>query len=199
MEKEELIQFVQWLPTKVKELKGKSPEEIVKDLNELSKTEEGMRTISGLIEQFKQEQSTDMFKKGGKLSYIINRFQKGGGVEKPKKVGKLNYVQGRTSIPAGMDQLDYNNVFSDGYRASQYSNKKGDLLQILQQPNTTNGTERRITNNLRDTTYVITNNGAKYENKKLPWYNPKENEVNRKKQYKWLTERLSNYFPNKNK
>lgn len=432
MEQEELIQFVQWLPSKVAEFQDKTPEEIVGALNQMAQSEEGMNTISGLINQFKQEQSTGMFKKGGKINYLINMFRDGGstkekrqenkktvkegkksskfnrtayrnmklalkdqdlglgrrdikaaamrnivgdtnsniikqegniskpvsfggvimkvgtapkanvssqvtpdlsqgsfnqafaaarkgglstfnwrgksygtqlaqtrpapskpnlpndntdvtltipqavqhGVEAargirpnnmneeliissplyndyivmsnlsnpsrfdsryiapkktttgtgnnttlgympiehrinprnlgsffqeggktPKKVGTLNYVQGRTSKPAGMDKLDFNNVFSDGYRASQFSNKKGDILQILQQPNTTNGTERRITNNLQDTTYVITNNGAKYKNKPLPWYNPKVNEENRKEKFNWLTSRFAEYFP----
>lgn len=68
MEQEELMQFVQWLPSKVEEFQNKTPEEIVGKLNELAQTEDGMNTISGLINQFKQEQSAGMFKQGGKTS-----------------------------------------------------------------------------------------------------------------------------------
>lgn len=78
MEQEELMQFVQWLPSKVEEFQNKTPEEIVGKLNELAQTEDGMNTISGLINQFKQEQSAGMFKQGGKLAYLVNKFKDGG-------------------------------------------------------------------------------------------------------------------------
>ena len=71
MEQEELMQFVQWLPSKVEEFQNKTPEEIVGKLNELAQTEDGMNTISGLINQFKQEQSAGMFKQGGKLAILL--------------------------------------------------------------------------------------------------------------------------------
>lgn len=78
MGQEELMQFVQWLPSKIKEFQNKTPEEIVGKLNELAQTEDGMNTISGLINQFKQEQSAGMFKQGGKLAYLVNKFKDGG-------------------------------------------------------------------------------------------------------------------------
>lgn len=193
MDNKELKPFIEWLPNNIEAFKNKNPEEIVNKLNKLSQSEEGMETISELINQFKNK--NQMFKIGGKLG-LFNKFENGG---KPKVIKELSYVQGMTSKPPKMDKLDYNKEYSDGYRASQFSNEKGDLVQFLQRPNTLSGTKRYITNGLRDTTYVIDVNGAKYKNKPLPWYTPKANEENRKEQFNWLTSRFAEYFPIKNK
>lgn len=189
MDETQLMAFIKWLPTRVKELQNKSPEQITQVLNKLSKTPEGKKQLEGLIQEFKSENSAiqpeesepGMFRKGGKLNYLIEKFQNGG--KKPTVVRERTYVEGRTSRPSGMDRLDFNREYSDGYRASQYSNNKGDLVQLLQRPNVTGGTERHISNNLRDTTYVLTGNSATYRNRPLPWYTSKANEENRKKQY----------------
>lgn len=81
MEEQELKAFIEWLPTKIKELEGKSPEEIVSALNQISKTEEGMNEISKLMEEFKVETEapkSELFKEGGKLAYLVNCYKKGG-------------------------------------------------------------------------------------------------------------------------
>ena len=80
MEEKELAAFIEWLPTQVEEFKDKSAEEIVATLNEVSKTEEGIKTIEELIKQFKGK--AGMFKQGGKLNLLVTKFQKGGGVFK---------------------------------------------------------------------------------------------------------------------
>ena len=69
--------FIKWLPTKIKEFQNKSPEEITEALNILSKTEEGQIQLRALVEEFKQSSETSLFKKGGKLNYLIEKFQKG--------------------------------------------------------------------------------------------------------------------------
>lgn len=102
MEQEELMQFVQWLPSKVEEFQNKTPEEIVGKLNELAQTEDGMNTISGLINQFKQEQSAGMFKQGGKLAYLVNKFKDGGSIPvehriNPRNLGSFFQEGGKTS------------------------------------------------------------------------------------------------------
>lgn len=194
LNKQELAKFVEWLPSNIDEFKDKNPEEVVTILNKMSQTEEGINTISNLINEFKQ--TAQMFKIGGKIYPLINIFQKGG---KPRVVKELSYVQGMTSLPPKMDKLDFNKVYSDGYRASQFSNSNGDIIQFLQRPNVLGGTKRYITNNLRDTTYVIGDNKEVYKNKELPWYTPKSKEENRKEKFNWLTSRFSEYFPNKNK
>lgn len=190
MNEQELAQFVEWLPSSVNEFKDKTLKEIVTILNKMSQTEEGMNTISGLINEFKK--SSQMLKKGGKITSLINKFQNGG---KPKAVEMLPFVQGLTSIPAGMDKFDYNHKYSDGYRASQFSNKKGDILQFLQRPNTVGGTQRLITNNLQDTTYMNTFNGSKVSNSSQPWYTPKSQKEKKKADYNRFTQRFSEYFP----
>lgn len=73
MNKQELAKFVEWLPTNVEEFKDKTPEEIVTILNQKSQTEEGMVEISDLIDQFKQ--NSPLFKKGGKMEFLINKFK----------------------------------------------------------------------------------------------------------------------------
>lgn len=97
MEQEELMQFVQWLPSKVEEFQNKTPEEIVGKLNELAQTEDGMNTISGLINQFKQEQSAGMFKQGGKLAYLVNKFKNGGSAKNERKENKKVVKEGKKS------------------------------------------------------------------------------------------------------
>lgn len=97
MEQEELIQFVQWLPSKVAEFQDKTPEEIVGALNQMAQSEEGMNAISGLINQFKQEQSTRMFKKGGKINYLINMFRDGGSTKEKRQENKKTVKEGKKS------------------------------------------------------------------------------------------------------
>lgn len=78
MNETDIMAFIKWLPTKIKELQNKSPEEIASVLNELSKTEEGQLQLKTLVEEFKQSSSeTPLFKEGGKLNYLVEKFQKG--------------------------------------------------------------------------------------------------------------------------
>lgn len=133
MEQEELMQFVQWLPSKVEEFQNKTPEEIVGKLNELAQTEDGMNTISGLINQFKQEQSAGMFKQGGKLAYLVNKFKDGGSaknerkenkkvVKEGKKSSKFNRTAYRNMKSAIKDQDLTNPSYSDYIVASNLGN-----------------------------------------------------------------------------
>ena len=84
------MEFIKWIPTRVKELQNKSPEEIAMTLNKLSKTPEGQKQLETLIQEFKSEnaaiqpEETGMFKKGGKLNYLVNKFQNGGTSEQRK-------------------------------------------------------------------------------------------------------------------
>ncbi len=84
MDETQLIEFIKWIPTRVKELQNKSPEEIAMTLNKLSKTPEGQKQLETLIQEFKSEnaaiqpEETGMFKKGGKLNYLVTKFKNGG-------------------------------------------------------------------------------------------------------------------------
>lgn len=67
---EKLMQFVTWLGENVPELKGKAPEQIVETVNKLSESEQGQQMLQGLIKEF-ESSMTGMFKKGGKLGYLL--------------------------------------------------------------------------------------------------------------------------------
>lgn len=149
MEQEELMQFVQWLPSKVEEFQNKTPEEIVGKLNELAQTEDGMNTISGLINQFKQEQSAGMFKQGGKLAYLVNKFKDGGSAKNERKVHNGAQVArslkpgvNQTVLPngVGLRQITRNNITT----SELVSPNKQDTLYIH------NGVGGRVDSNIDD-------------------------------------------------
>lgn len=154
MNKEQLIEFVQWLPTKVKAFKNKSPEEIVNALNTLSKTPEGQKQIEGLITAFKQEsaaitpeEGSGMFKKGGKIDYLVEKFQQGGRSQRHSDVGRTTFH--------GVDLFEYG--------PNSYKTSKGDLARTLQSGTAMktlpNGVGvRQITNNNITTTELVSPN-----------------------------------------
>lgn len=123
MNKQELAQFIEWLPSSVDEFKDKTPDEIVTALNKMAQTEEGMNTISGLINQFKQEQSAGMFKQGGKLAYLVNKFKDGG----PRSMS-VNYGNSATlgSIPVEhrINPRNLSSFFQEGGKTSQRKSDK---------------------------------------------------------------------------
>ena len=80
MNEEQLIEFINWLPTAVPEFQDASPEQIVQTLNQLYESEEGQATLSQLFTAFqesKNEPQSQMFKKGGKLDQLVNKAKKG--------------------------------------------------------------------------------------------------------------------------
>lgn len=82
---EQLKKFIEWLPTKVKELEDKTPEQIAETINVLGQSKEGLKQLKGLFQEFKNEAKTTLFKNGGKLEYIL--YLKNGGCpscNKPK-------------------------------------------------------------------------------------------------------------------
>lgn len=136
MEKQELVKFVEWLPSNVEEFKNKNPEEIVVILNKMSQTEDGINTISNFINAFKQ--TTQTFKWGGRINLHINKFQKGG---KPKIVKESSCIQRITQLPYNINQLNFNNVCSNRYTASR-SSSNSDIVQFLQIPDILRGTKK---------------------------------------------------------
>lgn len=70
MNEEKLVQFVQWLPTKIKELEGAKPEQIVEIINQMGQTKEGLTQLDSLLQQFEKELKTISMKNGGKFEYI---------------------------------------------------------------------------------------------------------------------------------
>lgn len=95
MNKEELMQFVEWLPNNVEEFKGMDPDQIVNTLNKLSESEEGIATLNELMSTYKK--SKQMFRKGGKIEYLVGKFQEGGEVKKYKKSDDFNRKEWRAA------------------------------------------------------------------------------------------------------
>lgn len=132
MEEQEIKAFIEWLPTKIKELEGKSPEEIVSTLNQISKTEEGMNEISRLIVEFKTETEapkSELFKEGGKLAYLVNCYKKGGktsdcGCNK-KKTKILKGEDGLPEIDTRTKHIDHGKVIEE---RTQEITPKGDTI-----------------------------------------------------------------------
>lgn len=81
MNEEQLIEFVNWLPSVVPEFKDATPDQIVQALNQMSESDEGQQMLSQLInifQQAKQSADSQMFKKGGKLAAFVSKYGKGG-------------------------------------------------------------------------------------------------------------------------
>lgn len=64
----ELINFVQWLPDNSEIFSGLTFEESINLINEMITSEEGKQSLEQLTKQYK---SMELFKKGGKLDYLL--------------------------------------------------------------------------------------------------------------------------------
>ena len=53
MDEKKIQKFLEWLPTKFEEFKGKTLEEVAEDLNRLYETDEGKQTIQTLMKDRK--------------------------------------------------------------------------------------------------------------------------------------------------
>lgn len=88
MNEEQLIEFVNWLPTAVPEFQNASPDQIVQSLNQMAESEEGQQMLSQLFTAFQESKQTgnsQMFKKGGKMAAFVNKYGNGGCVSCKKK------------------------------------------------------------------------------------------------------------------
>ena len=80
MNEEQLIEFVNWLPTAVPEFQNAQPEQIVQALNQMYESEEGQQMLSQLFTAFQESKAdtqSQMFKKGGKLGQLVEKAKKG--------------------------------------------------------------------------------------------------------------------------
>ena len=80
MNEEQLIEFVNWLPTAVPEFQNAQPEQIVQALNQMYESEEGQQMLSQLFTAFQESKAdaqSQMFKKGGKLNQLVEKAKKG--------------------------------------------------------------------------------------------------------------------------
>lgn len=135
-DQKKLLQFVTWLGENVPELKGQAPEQIVSTINKLSESEEGQQMLRGLIEEF-ESSMTSMFKKGGKLAYLVC-LKEGGNIqdcECGKKIDKKQpggrvlgseqypHATRRDALDSVMDQMG----FSRQQARYAYRNQKAAL------------------------------------------------------------------------
>lgn len=109
-----LLQFVEWLGQNVPELKGQGPEQIVSAINELSKSDEGKQMLQGLIQEF-ESSMTSMFKKGGKLDYLLC-LKSGGNIQDCGCGKKINKKQPGGSIASRIwNRIAGKDKYTDGY------------------------------------------------------------------------------------
>lgn len=73
MDNKELQEFIAWLPNNIEDFKGKTPEEVATILNDMSKTEDGMSTIEGMIATFKE--SVMKYGLGDKIISLVNKIK----------------------------------------------------------------------------------------------------------------------------
>lgn len=74
---DDLMNFVEWLPDNVESFSDLSIEEVISKINEMSTSDEGKQILKQLTKQYK---GMELFKKGGKLDYLLC-LQKGGKVQ----------------------------------------------------------------------------------------------------------------------
>ena len=73
MDNKELQEFIVWLPNNIEDFKGKTPEEVANILNDMSKTEDGMSAIEGMIATFKE--SVMKYGLGDKIISLVNKIK----------------------------------------------------------------------------------------------------------------------------
>lgn len=73
MDNKELQEFIAWLPNNIEDFKGKTPEEVANILNDMSKTEDGMSAIEGMIATFKE--SVMKYGLGDKIISLVNKIR----------------------------------------------------------------------------------------------------------------------------
>lgn len=73
MDNKELQEFIAWLPNNIEDFKGKTPEEVANILNDMSKTEDGMSMIEGMIATFKE--SVMKYGLGDKIISLVNKIR----------------------------------------------------------------------------------------------------------------------------
>lgn len=115
-DQKKLLQFVEWLGANVPELQGQAPEQIVSTINKLSESPEGQEMLQGLINEF-ESSMTGMFKKGGKLDYLLC-LKKGGSIQDCGCDKKIDKKQPGGSIASRLwNKWTGKDKYEDGYGA----------------------------------------------------------------------------------
>lgn len=147
MNEEQLIEFINWLPTAVPEFQNASPEQIVQTLNQLYESEEGQATLSQLFTAFqesKNETQSQMFKKGGKMAAFVNKYGNGGCVSCKKKEilrgGMVNKIaekmqDGDKMPPKSVNSLLFPGMNYDYSNLTKPFDENGNIVDTTQSNN----------------------------------------------------------------
>lgn len=157
-DQKKLLQFVEWLGANVPELQGQAPEQIISTINKLSESPEGQEMLQGLINEF-ESSMTGMFKKGGKLDYLIC-LKKGGSIQDcgcGKKIEKAQTgrVLGSDQYPNVSRKEAIDAAMDMGFSRKQARNAYRNQLRGLSSVNGLSGKELRQNArwNIIDTAY----------------------------------------------
>lgn len=157
-DQKKLLQFVEWLGANVPELQGQAPEQIVSTINKLSESPEGQEMLQGLINEF-ESSMTGMFKKGGKLDYLLC-LKKGGSIQDcgcGKKIEKAEdgRVLGSDQYPNVSRKEAIDAAMDMGFSRKQARNAYRNQLRGLSSINGLSGKELRQNArwNIIDTAY----------------------------------------------
>lgn len=107
MEDKQLMEFVQWLSSKI----NKTPEETANQIAEMWKTDEGKAQLNELLKEFNSE-TTGMFKKGGKLNSLVDKFQNGG---LTRRQAIDAYMQNNDGVTRSQARQAYRNARNASY------------------------------------------------------------------------------------
>lgn len=196
MDDKKILKFIEWIGANVPELKGQTPDQIMSTINELASTQEGQQMLEGLVQEF-ESASSQMFKKGGKLNYLLC-LKSGGNVEDCGCGKKIKKAEGGTTIETGepTSEEDLRSIHAGTYRKA-YTDKDGNQINVVSDefdsayPNVYGLQYQMITPQL-DTMYRIQNwamhEGAPYKLVETGWM---DNLPNLKAGY----EAARNYYP----
>lgn len=116
---DDLMDFVEWLPNNVESFSDLSIEEVISKINEMSTSDEGKQILKQLTKQYK---GMELFKKGGKLDYLLC-LKKGGKVQDCGCGKKIEKAATGSSGVADGDWDDYYTIINapgDTLRFKQY-------------------------------------------------------------------------------
>ena len=175
MNEEQLIEFVNWLPSVVPEFKDATPDQIVQALNQMSESDEGQQMLSQLINTFqqaKQSANSQMFKKGGKLAAFVSKYGKGGEMCCKKKAilqgGMVNKVAEK--MQDGGEIVTTVSASSLGYNPYGIMDKIG-TSEGLQQPAGRKAIKSTILDNAQQNGQILSKKDLRQQTKAANFVN----------------------------
>lgn len=166
-EMEDIMQaFYQWLPTAIKDFQGMEPAQVEEAVKGMMKTAKGQKQVEDLLQRFQQvmvsadqkstnQESTGMFKQGGKLHDFICKHAVGGRV----KAGCGCHENGGEIESAEKGTKTKNNYTLGGLNfVERYYDPSGNAVYTLAQSRET------LPSNMRSNPYSeYSQNGGEYQ------------------------------------